>query len=48
MKLLLIINDPPYGTERCFIALMLALALQLREEKPDITVFLMDVAVIAA
>jgi uncharacterized protein involved in oxidation of intracellular sulfur len=48
MKLLLIINDPPYGTERCFNALRLALALQKREEKPDITVFLMADAVLAA
>lgn len=48
MKILLIINDPPYGTERCFNALRLTLALLEKEEKPDVTVFLMADAVLAA
>jgi uncharacterized protein involved in oxidation of intracellular sulfur len=48
MKILFIINDPPYGTERCFNALRLALALQKEEEKPEITLFLMADAVICA
>ena len=48
MKILLIVNDPPYGTERCFNALRLALALLKHEEKPHITVFLMADAVFAA
>jgi len=48
MKILLIINDPPYGTERCLNALRLALALLKEPEKPDITVFLMADAVLAA
>jgi len=48
MKVLFIINDPPYGTERCFNALRLALALLKASEKPDITVFLMADAVLAA
>lgn len=48
MKILIIINDPPYGTERCFNALRLALALLKADEKPDITVFLMADAVLAA
>ena len=48
MKVLFIINDPPYGTERCFNALRLALALLKAAEKPDITVFLMADAVLAA
>ena len=48
MKVLLIINDPPYGTELCFNALRLALALLKASEKPDITVFLMADAVLAA
>ena len=48
MKILLIINDPPYGTERCFNALRLALALLKREEGPEISVFLMADAVLAA
>jgi uncharacterized protein involved in oxidation of intracellular sulfur len=48
MKILFIINDPPYGTERCFNALRLALALLKEEEKPEISVFLMADAVLAA
>jgi uncharacterized protein involved in oxidation of intracellular sulfur len=48
MKILLIINDPPYGTERCFNAMRLALALQKEEEKPEITIFLMADAVLCA
>jgi uncharacterized protein involved in oxidation of intracellular sulfur len=48
MKILLIINDPPYGTERSFNALRLTLALMKEEEMPDLTVFLMADAVFAA
>jgi uncharacterized protein involved in oxidation of intracellular sulfur len=48
MKILFIINDPPYGTERCFNALRLALALLKEAEKPEVTVFLMADAVLAA
>jgi uncharacterized protein involved in oxidation of intracellular sulfur len=48
MKILIIINDPPYGTERCFNALRLALALLKEEEKPEVSVFLMADAVLAA
>lgn len=48
MKLLLIINDPPYGTERCYNALRLALAVLKESEKPDVTVFLMADSVLAA
>jgi uncharacterized protein involved in oxidation of intracellular sulfur len=48
MNILLIVNDPPYGTERCFNAMRLALALQKDAEEPDITVFLMADAVLAA
>ena len=33
MKVLIIVNDPPYGTEKVFNALRLALAL--RQEHPD-------------
>ena len=40
MNILLIVNDPPYGTERCFIALRLALALLKAEDKPQISIFL--------
>jgi uncharacterized protein involved in oxidation of intracellular sulfur len=48
MKYLVIINDPPYGTERCFNALRLTLALLKEEEKPEVSVFLMADAVLAA
>src|SRR3989339_115302 len=48
MKTLLIINDPPYGTERCFNALRLASALIGADPANQITVFLMADAVIAA
>ena len=48
MRILFIINDPPYGTERCFNALRLALALLKEEPRPEITVFLMADAVLAA
>jgi uncharacterized protein involved in oxidation of intracellular sulfur len=45
MNILLIINDPPYGTERRFNALRLALALLKGRGKAE---FLMDDAVLAA
>lgn len=46
MKTLLILNDPPYGTERSFNALRLARALL---NKPtDVSVFLMADAVACA
>lgn len=48
MQILLILNDPPYGTERCYNGLRLALALAKSEPKPEITVFLMADAVAAA
>ncbi len=48
MKFLFILNDPPYGTERCFNALRLAQALLKTEPKPEITVFLMADAVVCA
>ena len=48
MKTLLILNDPPYGTERCYNALRLALALLKKEPDTQVTVFLMADAVIAA
>jgi uncharacterized protein involved in oxidation of intracellular sulfur len=47
-QVLFIINDPPYGTERCFNALRLALALLKDGEKPEIAVFLMADAVVCA
>ena len=43
-KVLLILNDPPYGTERCYNGLRLAGALAKREDA-DVRVFLMADAV---
>lgn len=47
MKTLFILNDPPYGTERCYNALRLAHALQ-KDSRAEVTVFLIADAVIAA
>ena len=46
MRTLIIINDPPYGTERLYNGLRLAHALLKREG--DVTVFLMADAVLGA
>ena len=48
MRILFILNDPPYGTERCYNALRLALALQKKEPATQLSVFLMADAVVAA
>ncbi|MBZ0163098.1 MAG: DsrE family protein [Notoacmeibacter sp.] len=48
MKTLFILNDPPYGTERCYNALRLAHTLVKRDPEAEITVFLMADAVVAA
>lgn len=48
MKTLFIINDPPYGTERCYNALRLVSALLKRDPATEVTVFLMADAVVAA
>lgn len=48
MQILLILNDPPYGTERCYNGLRLALALVKSKPETMITVFLMADAVAAA
>jgi uncharacterized protein involved in oxidation of intracellular sulfur len=48
MKALFILNDPPYGTERCYNALRLAHALLKSDVETQITVFLMADAVPAA
>lgn len=48
MQILLILNDPPYGTERVYNGLRLALALTKSEPATSITVFLMADAVVAA
>ncbi|MCP4318148.1 MAG: hypothetical protein GY789_19555 [Hyphomicrobiales bacterium] len=48
MKILFVLNDPPYGTERCYNALRLAHALKKKEPAAEVTVFLMADSVIAA
>ena len=48
MKAAIIINDPPYGTERVYNALRLAHALQKKGSEHEVTVFLMADAVVAA
>lgn len=48
MKIHFTLNDPPYGTERCFNALRLAQALLKTEPKPEISIFLMADAVACA
>ena len=48
MKALFVLNDPPYGTERCYNALRLAQALLKNDPATEITVFLMADAVVAA
>lgn len=48
MKILFILNEPPYGTERCYNALRLAHALRKADPEADVTVFLMADAVTAA
>ncbi len=47
MNTLFILNDPPYGNERCYNALRLVLALK-NDPNGEITVFLMADAVGAA
>ncbi len=48
MKALFVLNDPPYGTERCYNALRLAHALAKSDPAAEVTVFLMADAVVAA
>lgn len=48
MKALFILNDPPYGAERCYNALRLAGTLLKKDPESVITVFLMADAVLAA
>ena len=48
MNMLFILNDPPYGTERVYNGLRLALALLKNDPQTRVTVFLMADAVVAA
>ena len=41
MKILVILNDPPYGTERVYNGLRLAANLLAKHEGIDLTVFLL-------
>lgn len=47
-RTLLILNDPPYGTERCYNGLRLANALSKADPDAAVSVFLMADAVLAA
>jgi uncharacterized protein involved in oxidation of intracellular sulfur len=48
MRLLFILNDPPYGTERSYNALRLAASLLKADPSTQISVFLLGDAVVAA
>ncbi len=48
MKYLMIINDPPYGTERVYNALRLAHTLPKKDAEAEVSVFLMADAVLSA
>lgn len=48
MKTLIILNDPPYGTERVYNGLRLSHALAKNDAEAQVTVFLMADAVLAA
>ncbi len=48
MKYLLVLNDPPYGTERCYNGLRLANSLLKTDENSEVSIFLMADAVLCA
>jgi uncharacterized protein involved in oxidation of intracellular sulfur len=48
MQVLLIINDAPYGTEKAYNALRLAMALQREHDDVQVAIFLMADAVTCA
>jgi len=48
MKILFILNDPPYGTERVYNALRLVHALLKKDPQTEVTIFLLADAVFAA
>lgn len=48
MKILIIINDAPYGTEKAYNALRLAMQMQKDYEGTDVNLFLMADAVTCA
>jgi len=48
MKILIIINDAPYGTEKAYNALRMAMAIQKEHEAVEIKIFLLADAVFCA
>jgi uncharacterized protein involved in oxidation of intracellular sulfur len=48
VKVLFVINDAPYGTEKAYNALRLAMALQKEQQDAGVRVFLMADAVLCA
>jgi len=48
MKILFIVNDAPYGTEKAYNAFRLAMALQKEHESVEVWIFLMADAVTCA
>jgi uncharacterized protein involved in oxidation of intracellular sulfur len=48
LKVLVILNDAPYGGEKVYNGLRLAMALQTSDPAPEVRVFLMADAVTAA
>jgi uncharacterized protein involved in oxidation of intracellular sulfur len=48
MKFLMILNDPPYGTERVYNGLRLATNLLAKNEEAEVSVFLLGDAASAA
>lgn len=48
MRILLIINDPPYGSEKAYNALRLAMTLQKEHADVEVRIFLMADAVFCA
>lgn len=48
MRTLMVLNDAPYGNERCYNALRLANALVKNDPEGSVSVFLMADAVLAA
>lgn len=48
MNILLIINDAPYGSEKAYNALRLAMALQKESDKAEVLIFLLSDGVTCA
>ena len=48
MKILFIINDAPYGTEKAYNALRMAMSIQKEDETAEVRIFLMADAATAA